>query len=383
MIQPRLVWELARKDLALFAADRRGMLLCFAVPVILAIVFGAIFHQPDGGDALRPRVWIVAQDDSAFTRRVVEALETSSKLHAESCDRATANRRLAADSCGVALILPAGFGKEACAGDEPRVRLLHHPLSHIEARCAEGLFAEAVLREAARELLGPLARGFKQPFTVERKSVPGGGALSENAYAHSFCGMTLQYLLFWGMDSGLLLLRERRQGIWRRLRAAPLSRGTLLAGKALATALVALMQILVTFAVGFLFFGVGVNGSAVGFGLMALAAALLSAATGLLVAALGGNEGRARSVAILAILALSLLGGLWLPSFLLPGWAQSLALALPTTWAARGLEGTCWQGMGFANAARCAGVLAAFSLVFLSFAWWRLVQADGPRSQGA
>ena len=36
MIQPRLAWELARKDLLLFAADRRGALLCFAVPVVLA-----------------------------------------------------------------------------------------------------------------------------------------------------------------------------------------------------------------------------------------------------------------------------------------------------------------------------------------------------------
>ena len=42
MIQPRLVWELARKDLLLFAADRRGMLLCFGVPILLASVFGAI-----------------------------------------------------------------------------------------------------------------------------------------------------------------------------------------------------------------------------------------------------------------------------------------------------------------------------------------------------
>ena len=84
MIQPRLVWELARKELALFAADRRGMLLCFAVPVVLAIVFGAVFHQPPGGEALRPRVWIVSHDDSAFTARVVEALESSAKMRANA-----------------------------------------------------------------------------------------------------------------------------------------------------------------------------------------------------------------------------------------------------------------------------------------------------------
>ena len=60
---------------------------------------------------------------------------------------------------------------------------------------------------------------------------------------------------------------------------------------------VALAQVAVTFAVGWGCFGVTVTGSVVGFVVMALSAALLSAATGLLVAALGGNEGRARSVA--------------------------------------------------------------------------------------
>jgi ABC-2 type transport system permease protein len=131
-------------------------------------------------------------------------------------------------------------------------------------------------------------------------------------------------------------------------------------------------------------FGVRVNGSWMGFVLIALAAALLASATGLLVAALGGNESRARSISILVILSLSLLGGLWLPAFMLPGWAQTLSLGLPTTWAARGLEGVVWQGMEFGPAAECAGVLALFGLVFLVFAWWRLVRADSPRlaSQG-
>src|SRR5262249_34167625 len=144
----------------------------------------------------------------------------------------------------------------------------------------------------------------------------------------------------------------------------------------LATALVALAQFAATFAFGAAFFGVCITGSVLGFVLIALAAALLSAATGLLVAALGGNEGRARSVAILVILTLSLLGGLWLPAFLLPGWAQRLALALPTTWAARGLEGVTWQGMGLGEALHCAGVLAGFSAGFLAVAWWGLSRAE-------
>jgi ABC-2 type transport system permease protein len=384
IIQPRLAWELARKDLLLFLADRRGALLCFGVPVLLASLFGTVFHRPGESSPARVRVAVVA-GEGAFTRRVVEAMCASDKLHAELCDLACARRRLATEAVRAIVVLPAGFDRVADLGKGtlPCVQLLHHPRNQIECRWVEGILTQVVFREAARDWLAPLAQlrpdlaRLDRPFTVERSALPAAGALSVNAYSHSFCGMTLQYLLFWGVDSGLLLLRERRQGIWRRLCAAPITRATLLAGKALATALVALAQIAVTFAFGAMIFGVRLTGSPAGFGLMAVSAALLSAATGLLVAAAGGgHEGRARSVAILVILTLSLLGGLWLPAFLLPEWVQKLALALPTTWAARGLEGVTWQGMDFAGAWPCALALAGFSAGFLVIAWWRLSRLE-------
>jgi ABC-2 type transport system permease protein len=194
--------------------------------------------------------------------------------------------------------------------------------------------------------------------------------------------MTIQYLLFWGMDSGLLLLRERRRGLWRRLRAAPVPLAVLLAGKALATTLIALVLIAATFGFGGLVFGVAVTGSWAGFAALAVCAAVLSAATGLLVAALGDTEARARSVAVVAILTLSLLGGLWLPSFLLPAWVQKAALALPTTWAARGLSGVTWQGMGTVPALGCAAMLLAFSAVFLAVALWGLTRSEARLARG-
>ncbi|HZY88196.1 MAG TPA: ABC transporter permease [Gemmataceae bacterium] len=386
MIQPGLAWELARKDLKLFFADRRGAVLCFAVPVLLASAFGAIFHRPAGADGARLPLLLVVEDDSPLTRRVTAALLHSEMLEATQTDRATALRRLEQRGAGVVLALPAGFGRAAAwprpqGRPAPTVQVLHHPGSALESRWAEGVLTEVVLREAARELLAPLQQTgeplrVERPFAVERAAVSAAGSLADNAYSHSFCGMTLQYLLFWGMDSGLALLRERRQGIWRRLRAAPVTRTTLLAGRALATALVALAQIAVTFAVGRLAFGVTLTGSGAGFCALALSAALLSAATGLLVAALGGSEGRARSLSVLAILTLSLLGGLWLPSFLLPGWVQRAALALPTTWAARGLEGVTWQGMGSGPALRCAAAVLGFSVLFLLVALWGIARSD-------
>jgi ABC-2 type transport system permease protein len=212
MIQPSLVWELARKDLLLFSADRRGMLLCFAVPIALASAFGAVFHRSDDEPA-RPRVLVVESEPSPLSRRVAEALCGSDKVEASACDLRTAKRRLASESGHVVVILPSTLGSFSANADRPCVELWHPPGCHWEARWVEGVLTEVVLRE----LLSPVLRGrsLDRPFTVERRTEAASGALAANAFGHSFCGMTLQYLLFWGVDSGLVLLRERRQGIWR------------------------------------------------------------------------------------------------------------------------------------------------------------------------
>ena len=194
--------------------------------------------------------------------------------------------------------------------------------------------------------------------------------------------MTLQYLLFWGMESGLLLLRERQRSVWTRVRAAAVPLSCVIAGKALATGFIALLQVLITFAVGNLLFDVKIDGSVIGFVLLAVAACGLAAATGLLVAALGGTEARARSVSIVVILGVSMLGGLWVPAFLLPAWVQETSLAFPTTWAMRGLEAVTWQRGGFADALPSIAATAGFAVALLAVAALRLRMTERSLRQG-
>jgi len=108
----------------------------------------------------------------------------------------------------------------------------------------------------------------------------------------------------------------------------------------------------------------------------------LASATGLLVAAIGGTEARARSVCILAILAVSMLGGLWLPTFLLPNWVQELSLSLPTTWAMRGLDGLTWQGQSLGVVWPCVLAVAGFAMLFLVLAVSRFAWSEARRKRG-
>gem|GEM_PF-214639 len=393
-----LLWILASKDIQLFLVDKKAAALCFLVPIILASGFGYVFSKPLQNEDLKLPLLIVREDNSPLAIKLADALLKSTKLEAAPASREEALRKIERRSARIALIIPKDFASQiALKKKVPAIEILHHPSSSLESKCqialkkkvpaieilhhpsssleskwAEGIFTEIAFREAAPELLGfwlPGASSLKleRPFEVKKEPFPTGMDISRQAYSHSFSGMTMQYLLFWGMDCGLLLLRERRQGIWKRLKAAPIPLPTLLGGKIIATALIALTQILFTFSFGSLVFGVAINGSILGFLIMAIATALLSAATGLLIAAVGGTENRARSMAILSILSLSILGGLWLPSFMLPLYVQNFSLLLPTTWMIKGFEGVIWQGMGLVDASYCALVTLLFSTAFIGF----------------
>lgn len=371
--QLNLLWILASKDIQLFLVDKKAAALCFLVPIILASGFGYVFSKPLQNEDLKLPLLIIREDNSPLAIKLADALLKSTKLEAAPASREEALRKIERRSARIALIIPKDFASQiALKKKVPAIEILHHPSSSLESKWAEGIFTEIAFREAAPELLGfwlPGASSLKleRPFEVKKEQYPIGMDISRQAYSHSFSGMTMQYLLFWGMDCGLLLLRERRQGIWKRLKAAPIPIPTLLGGKIIATALIALTQILFTFSFGSLVFGVSINGSILGFLIMAIATALLSAATGLLIAAVGGTENRARSMAILSILSISILGGLWLPSFMLPLYVQNFSLILPTTWMIKGFEGVIWQGMGLLDASYCALVTLLFSTAFIGF----------------
>lgn len=381
-----LTLSLARKDWRLFWADRRAALMCFVVPVVLASAFGMIFHRPSSDVTAKLPVVVVVEDAGHFTRQVADELLASSRLEAKELSRAEAEEAVAARKA-VAVVLPIGFERlkawqPGTTDERPELRLLHHPNAGAERQWAEGVVSEVVMKRVAREAFGASERESAPPFRVEAATVAPHPRTQFNSYSHSFCGMTLQYLLFWGMESGLLLLRERQRRVWDRVRAAAVPLSCVIAGKALATAFVALLQVLVTFGVGYVAFGVTIDGSVTGFVLLALTACALAAATGLLVAAIGGTEARARSVSILLILAVSMLGGLWVPAFLLPAWARDVSLALPTTWAMRGLETVTWQSGGLLAALPSAAAVAAFALVLLGIASVRLKLAERAVREG-
>jgi ABC-2 type transport system permease protein len=183
--------------------------------------------------------------------------------------------------------------------------------------------------------------------------------------------MSIQFILFMGMNAGIGILLARRQGLWNRLLAAPIALETILAARALSSALIALGMLAFVYLVGGLFFQVQIAGSVAGFVLICICFAVFTSMFGLFVAAFGTTPEAARGLASFATLIMVMLGGGWVPAFVFPQWLQTLTLVVPVRWAVDGLDAMSWRGLAFDAALPSIAALLGFSLLFGVLALWK------------
>ena len=244
-----------------------------------------------------------------------------------------------------------------------RVQALPAPASAAEAAAAP----VAASASAASGAASP-AGGLAMPFSTRDEAAVSEMGAHYNSYAHSFAGMGVQFILLMGVDMGVGLLLMRRMGLWKRLRAAPLSRAQLLGSRIASCALIGLIVFAVVYAVAVAFFGVRISGSVLGFVAVLVAFALITSSFGLMVAALGRTPEATRGLAILATLLIVMLGGAWVPSFIFPPWLQKVSMWMPTYWAVDGLDAMTWRGLPLQAALLPVAAMLGFTLLFSAVA---------------
>lgn len=371
-------FALLRADLVLFFSNRRSVIMSIAAPILIAAFFGSLF-SPSASKPSRIPVAVVDLDRSPLSRQIVEALRAESALTVSEPGVDEALAQVQAGKQRAAAVLPAGFGAQLAAaltgaGARPELVLHHDPSQSMVLPLLRGLLAQQVMAQIGQTALagaGTAAPGPGLPFTMRGIEAGARPQAPYNSYAHSFAGMGVQFILLMGVESAVGLLLMRRLGLWKRLRAAPLSRSRLLGSRLASSAAIALIVFSVIYAAAFAFFGVHVEGSVVGFVAVLLAFAGLTASFGLLVAALGRSPEATRGLAILATLLLVMLGGAWVPAFIFPAWLQTLSLFVPTRWAIDGLDAMTWRGLPLEAALAPVGVMLGFTALFMAVALWR------------
>jgi ABC-2 type transport system permease protein len=375
---------LVRKDLVLYFSNRRALVMSILAPIVIAAFFGSIFGSGNDKPTRIP-IAFADRDASALSKAIAASVKADPAFEVKDDDEAAAIAMAHEGKVRAAVVLPAGFGEQARAAlvagaDKPVVAVHYDPSQATALTLVRGLLAQHVMKALGESLGGgggapgsgaPRASAFSLPFTTQAVESTAGTDKPYNGYAHSFAGMGVQFILFMGIEVGVGVLLARRLGLWKRLRAAPLSRSLLLGSHIASGAITAFVLLAIIYAAAIGIFHVRIDGSVAGFVGIAIAFALLTSSFGLLIAAIGKTPEATRGLAIFATLVMVMLGGAWVPSFVFPPWLQTASLVVPTRWAVDGLDAMTWRGLGFDAAIAPIAVLLAFSALFAAIAIWR------------
>jgi ABC-2 type transport system permease protein len=398
--------------------DRVAQTLTFVLPIVFFSIFASVFGGRAGDSTPRVSVAVVDEDQSEFSRRVVEALGKESALrvraaaaNARGLDRSAAERLVRNGDVPVAIVIPkgvgAGFEERGFGGPGISIVLLADPSDPVAPQMVQGLL-QKVTMTAAPDLM--MRSGMKQferyagALTPEqRKSVDqwlprlkadagssvgtgsnGGGAMSMpvqvidvmrtddpkgSLISFYAAGIGVMFLLFSAVGgAGGALLDEAESGTLERLLSTNIGMSGLLAGKWLFLMLIGAAQLTVMFLWGRLAFGLPLFSHIPGFVVMTVVTASAAAALGLVLATLARTRAQLSGFSTLLILTMSALGGSMFPRFLMSETMQKVGLITFNAWALDGYLKVFWRNAALWELWPQVLVLSALAATFLSLA---------------
>jgi ABC-2 type transport system permease protein len=376
MKNANIIKTLIRKDILLYLQNRKAIAITLLAPIVMAAFFGYVFNSDNNKKPAKTPIVIVDNDASKISTAIVAKFKTDETMDVFTTTEDEAIALVRSGKRRAAIVLPKNFALDLEAsmngsGAKPAINIHYDPSQAFIIGLVNGLISQHVVQTFIASKTGTTTQAITQPFTATATAVTAKTKQKYNSFAHSFAGMSVQFILFMGIEFGIGLLLMRRQDIWKRLRIAPITRADMIVSRIIASTIIGMGFVSAIYVVAISLFNVRVEGSWLGFAAIILAFALLNASFGLLIAAIGKSPEVARSIAIFATLILVMLGGAWVPSFVFPEWLQSVSQLTPTYWAIEGLSAMTWRGLGLDAAITPAAVMLGFSAAFTAIAMWR------------
>lgn len=365
----RRLWAIARKEMTQISRDRRMLPMIFASPVIQLTLLG----YAASFDLANVRLAVLDQDKSSLSRKLVDSIEQSGTfLLTEISTPAQAESGLISGNIEAFLTIPPQFTRDVERGrsaslalvldgsDSNRALATRATLDGIVTRESSPL-ARIALRELGREGLAldpPLGLVPKIRFNPTLESRP-----------YMIPGVLAMVLTIMTMIlTAMAIVREKENGNIEQIAVTPIRASEWILGKLIPFIGVALIDVVLVTAVAIFWFEVPLRGS---FPLLLALSSVFITGTlglGLLISTVSSTQQQAMLTALLMILPLNMLSGIFYPAENMPAVIRAIALLSPLRWYGIVIRSIFLKGSTFADLWDETLAMAAIGALFLSIA---------------
>jgi ABC-2 type transport system permease protein len=408
--------SVAWKEIQLISKDRGALALIFLLPLLIGSLTGGINVQISGGGedtGILVDVGLVNEDEGLFGERIADALQEIDELAVQVFDTAAEAEDLVnLGEVAAAIVIPSGFTDEINEHTPTEIEVIIDPTQQESASIVTGIMnhvvdevtvwgevqygVRTILEESGSlegaspevqqatgaQIMGVIMTTLSQmrqdpTIVVASEDLEGaafeGGILLFLAYL--FPGFTVMFAFFIVGMTGESLLKERESGTMRRLIAAPLPRGAVLAGKMLAYILLVSLQVTVLFSIAHLIFDMPLGSSPLGLVILTLIVGFVATALGMLVASFAKTAKQASDIGMILGFVLAGVGGA-LPMSATPltraGGAIGVITKLtPHAHAVNGYYSLMAENANLVQILPEIGILLGMGLIFFVIATWR------------
>jgi ABC-2 type transport system permease protein len=407
---------IAWKELQVLFSDKATLVVYFLMPLLVASIMGGPSalaarggNEETGKEpAIVLEVYVVNEDTGPYGTQIAAVLEEVSVLDITKLDSAQdADRLVAGGERMAAIVIPGDFTAKIEANESTRIQVLSDPTQDEAASVIAGIVNQAA---AEIDILGELRYGIRavldatgaldgasaemreameaqtlgviwtqvqelrqNPLIVVKsqdmagEEAEGGGG----SIGYYIPAWTVMFAFFLIVSIGESLLKEKEQGSFRRLMAAPINPASIIAGFMLAYSLVVFLQVIVLFGTGVVVFGMPLGDSPLGLFLITLAVALAASSLGLLVGAVAKTSGQANNMGMALGFVLMILGGCVIPLFDAEGIVGLISNLTPHAHAIQAYQGIMSFGYSLLEVMPHILALFGFAIVFFLLARWR------------
>ncbi|HEX6550620.1 MAG TPA: ABC transporter permease [Gammaproteobacteria bacterium] len=385
------VFALVKKELKLLLRDWHALLLLFVMPAVFILVMSLAMQSGFAAhEGVSVHYYLLDQDRGPESSALIKRIESvpDFKLTESTAPAGELIERVRRGDAQFMVRIPAGFGKAMDSNKPLPVEMLAGP--DVEP---------AVYQLFAAALRGALARIYLQAAIAPlqaQMALSGGGGLNLDAANKLLADRSLYQvdgesqrpssvqqnvpawllfaMFFIAIPLSTTWVQERQQGTYARLRSMGVSPKAMLLGKLLPYLGINLLQVVLMLAVG-VFVVPWFGGDSLTLGhapaalcLMALVVSFASVAYALLVANLVSTSEQATIFTGIANLLMAALGGIMVPSFVMPPVMQAASHYSPMAWGLQGFLDVFLRQGGLKAVLPEAGLLFGFGLSCLVIA---------------
>ncbi|MFS0725379.1 ABC transporter permease [Paenibacillus sp. 1P07SE] len=346
-----MITTILNKEILLQLKDKSVIFWLFILPIVFIVIFGSIFGSAGTTTYTVP---YYDADESEQSRQFIGILAEIDGFELEQDTGLTQQEQLAQISEGsrtMLLVIPEGFGARMESGEQAEVELHRDATQDAAVGPVIGVL-EGVAGRYQEEKLRAIMTEYAPADAVESilaapvvVSDIREEAAQGDPMAQIVPGYTVMFVFFGMISMITRFLKDRSSGMLSRLQGTPMKPHHYLTGMWIPHILIVFIQSAVLLGFGRIVYGLEL-GSLPAIAVIVLGLSICVTGLGLLLSMLVRSENMGLGLVQVIALGGAVLGGLWFPFEMLPGFVQTLGQFTPQYWAQQGMQEVMLRGGG-------------------------------------